>query len=290
MNQTAAAPPKTAADPFAIGWREVKQVLDDGSTKVEQVPLTLEDALHPREGDTIVQNTFHDRDWVYLREVAHNRVAADPTALVLSDCKVLWSDGVHHSPDISVCFGVDDPDRFRSVFDVAAEGTLPQLIIEVVSPSTRDNDVVTKVEHYHRYKVPVFVIVDRKNEESPPELIGYQYAPRRYVRMTADDDGRLWLQSLAIYLGVRSDRVVAYDGDTDRELGDYVAVCAELEAAESRLAEEERARRAAESRASAAESRASAAELAAAADRTQVEALQARLRELESRPNGTGES
>ena len=65
-----------------------------------------------------------------------------PTALVLGDCKVLWPDGVHHSPDVAVYLGVREVQDYYSQFDVAAEGVRPRLIIEIVSPNTRENDVV----------------------------------------------------------------------------------------------------------------------------------------------------
>src|SRR5947208_2757229 len=101
------SPPST--DPFAIGWRDIPRQLPDGSTVWDQIPLTLEDALHPQEGDVIVMNSAHNRDWRYLQNVLEGRFADDPTALVLGDCKVLWEDGVHHSPDVAVIFGVRKP-------------------------------------------------------------------------------------------------------------------------------------------------------------------------------------
>src|SRR5438067_10536636 len=123
MTPTAPATPPVSppADPYAIGWREVRRQLPDGHTVVEQVPLTLQDALHPQEGDVIVMNTAHNRDWRYLQDVFERRVAGDPHALVLGDCKVLWEDGVHHSPDLAVIFGVREVRDFYSQFDVAAE-------------------------------------------------------------------------------------------------------------------------------------------------------------------------
>jgi Uma2 family endonuclease len=257
---TPSPPTPPAADPFAIGWREVARVQPDGSTVWVQVPLTLEDALHPQEGDTIVQNTSHDRDWAYLRDVLRSRVADDPHALVLSDCKILWPDGVHHSPDLAVILGVPEVRDFYSQFDVAAEGVRPRLIVEVVSPTTRVNDVEAKFAAYHRYRVPLYVIVDREGEEGPPTLRGYLRTPRSYQPLPLED-GRLWLEPVGIYLGVRNDRVVAYDGETDQELGDYTAVSRAL-ADEQARAEVERQR--------------------AEAERRRAEAAEARIRQLEA--------
>jgi Uma2 family endonuclease len=283
-------------DPFRIGWREVRRELPDGRTVVEQVPLTLEDALHPQEGDVIVMNTAHNRDWRYLQDVFERRLAGDPHALVLGDCKVLWEDGVHHSPDLAVILGVRAVRESYSQFDVAAEGVRPRLIVEVVSPSTRVNDVETKVGHYHHYRVPLYVIVDRTGDDSPPQLIGYQYTRRQYLPMPVGDDGQLWLEPLGMSLGVRGDRVVAYSGETGQELGDYVAVSAALDAAQTRADVERQRADAAEQQAAAERQRAEVAEHRADAERQRAEAerqradterqraeaAEARLRQLEA--------
>jgi colicin import membrane protein len=275
-------PPVPAADRFAIGWRDVKHTNPDGTTTWEQVPLTLEDALHPQEGDTIVQHTHHDRDWAYLRDILRSRVAHDPHALVLSDCKVLWEDGVHHSPDLAVILGLGEVRDFYSQFDVAAEGVRPALILEVVSPTTRVNDVATKVDHYHRYRVPLYVIIDREGDEGPPRLLGYERRPRQYRKIALEDDGRLWLEPVGIYLGVRDDRVVVYDGETGAELGDYAAVSAAL-AAEQQRADTERQRAdAAELQAATEQQRAEIETLRAEAQQQRATAAEVRVQQLEA--------
>jgi Uma2 family endonuclease len=270
MNSTAPAAvlPRPAADPFAIGWRDIPHTLPDGTTTWERVPLTLEDALHPQEGDTLVENSAHNRDCRYLQDVFEQRLADDRTALVLGDCKVLWDDGVHHSPDIAVILGVRAVQGYYGQFDVRAEGVRPRLIIEVVSPNTRVNDVVTKLADYHHYRVPLYVIVDREGDDSPPRLLGYERTPRRYRPIPLEDDGRLWLEPFGVYLGVRDDRVVVYDGATDRELGDYTAV--------SRALADEQAQSQAERQ------RADAEKQRADAERQRADAAEARVRQLEA--------
>jgi Uma2 family endonuclease len=271
MNPTAPAPsvpPRPVADPFAIGWRDVPYTLPNGTTAWKKVPLTLEDALHPQEGDTLVENSAHNRDCRYLQDVFERRLADDRTALVLGDCKVLWEDGVHHSPDIAVIRGVQGVRESYSQFDVQAEGARPRLIIEVVSPNTRVNDVVTKLADYHHYQVSLYVVVDREDEDSPLRLLGYERTPRRYRPIALEEDGRLWLEPLGVYLGVRDNRVVVYDGKTDQELGDYTAV--------SRALADEQARAEAERQ------RAEAERQRADTERQRAEAAEARVRQLEA--------
>ena len=61
------------------------------------------------------------------------------------------------------------------------EGVRPRLIIEVSSPDSRVNDVVTKVDHYYRAGVPYYVIAyqgfhvfnARSLEAFQPEARGY---------------------------------------------------------------------------------------------------------------------
>jgi len=53
---------------------------------MELVPLTLEDALHPEDGDHIVHSDSHDDDLNYLKNVFKSLLADDSQAVVLSDC------------------------------------------------------------------------------------------------------------------------------------------------------------------------------------------------------------
>jgi hypothetical protein len=233
-------------DYLRYGWRYVKQTGPNGKVEYDRVPLTLEDLLHPQYGDIMPHNSAHDEDRFYLFGVAKRQLAGDPTSLVLCDVLVNWDvPGLRpHSPDLSIIFGVRRREKLWTCFDVAAEGTRPRMLIEIVSPNYRDNDVVTKVEHYHIARVPLYVIVDRRLEEGPVSLIGYQYAPQKYQEMQLDAQGRLWLEPLRVWLGTRGNRVVCFDGSTGQELGDYTQVSQEVErlhqdltAAETRIRE-----------------------------------------------------
>lgn len=90
MSTVSSAPlppvPPPSADPFRYGWRYVKRTLPDGKEDFEQVPLTLEDVLHPELGDVMPQTTPHGWDRIYLVEVLERALAADPHALVRVVC------------------------------------------------------------------------------------------------------------------------------------------------------------------------------------------------------------
>ena len=86
---SASEPP--APDPFQYGWRFVKVKRPDGEVEVEQVPLTLEDVLFPEVGDFIVHTVGHNSDVNYLYNVFSARLASNPAAVVLGDCRTDWN-------------------------------------------------------------------------------------------------------------------------------------------------------------------------------------------------------
>jgi len=205
----------------------------DGTETFDQVPLTLEDVLFPEEGDFIVQTDWHASDWVYLRDVFKSQLTGDSMALVLSDCRVDWNlPGVRPlGPDVAVFLGVRRR-RNWSTFNLAAEGALPALVVEVTSPDTRKNDVGPKVKYYHRAKVPVYLIADatERDEKRHLKLIGYEYAPRGYKRIKPDAQGRIYLEAVRLWIGVTRDRpgglerLACFDSETGEELGDYTTM------------------------------------------------------------------
>ncbi|MGQ9827641.1 MAG: Uma2 family endonuclease, partial [Roseiflexus sp.] len=95
------------ADPFRYGWRLVPRPTPDNPQYLEQVPLTLEDVLHPEVGDFIVHSDFHETDRMYLTAVLRARLEPSGLAIVLSDVRIAWDipDLRAHGPDVMVIPG-----------------------------------------------------------------------------------------------------------------------------------------------------------------------------------------
>lgn len=238
--------PKTWKERFPYGWRYVRKVGPDGKETFDEVPLTLEDVLHPREGDVIPENTLQQRDRDYLFDVLNTRRGRLRRCRIFSDCLINWGvPGMRaHSPDVSAFENVADLERNWGTFPVQDQGADPLLAIELVSPDTRRNDVEIKVEHYHRARVPVYVIVDQKKEDGPRTLHGYRWTQRRYVPMRPDRQGRLPLKAFGVRLGLVDNRVVCYDAETDEPISDYTQLTQALESSQARVRElEEKLRR-----------------------------------------------
>ncbi len=120
---------------FRYGWRYVRTTRPDGTEGFDQVPLTLEDVLHPELGDTIPEGNAHDDDLSYLKSVFRVQLRDDPTAVVLSRCLVDFNipDVKRLARDIAVFLGVRRRNGWSS-FDVAEEGARAALLARRVEP------------------------------------------------------------------------------------------------------------------------------------------------------------
>jgi Uma2 family endonuclease len=233
---------------FRFGYRLRKCTLPDGSTEYEQVPLTVEDVLHPEPDDVIPVRPQHAIDCRYLVSVLRVRAAAElasqPIVYVSDDHLVDW--GVpgqrDTSPDVAVFAGLrQEVGPLDGTFDLKASSGRCVLVIEVVSPDQRrENDVVHKVREYYQAGVPLYVIVDQEREDAPRYIRGFRWRSTGWEQLASDEQGLL-LEPLELYLGLKEGRVVLYDAQTGRELGDYERITRELEQADRRIAEQDQA-------------------------------------------------
>jgi Uma2 family endonuclease len=253
---------------FDYGYRDVYVKGQSGREVWKRLPLTLEDVLHPQEGDVHMLGEPHSDDCTYLRTVLKARRVGRRSVVVLTDCGIYWDiPGLrHHSPDVAVIFGVRQLKAWET-FHVAEEGVWPSLIIEITSPKSRVNDVKTKVTQYAQAGVPYYVIADQRQAGGRRRLhlISYRLESGVYqnVPLVAN---RAWLEPVNLWLAVAvnpdtgADRVALIDPKTDAEIGDYTAISQALEAEATARAAEATARAAAEARAAEAEARMRAAE------------------------------
>jgi colicin import membrane protein len=166
---------------------------------------------------------------------------------VFSDLEVVWdtTDIRPHSPDVTVVLGVRVRDRRWRSFSVAAEGVRPCLLIEVTSPSTRQNDLETKVAQYFRLGVPFYAIVDETTPWDPESrglrLLGYRAGPNEYESLPLDDEGRLWLEPVGLWLAIEDDSPVCRTPD-GRRLENFTELAESRDEAEAARDEAEAAR------------------------------------------------
>jgi colicin import membrane protein len=291
--------PVTSASGFLYGWRYVRRQQPDGEIELEQVALTLEDVLHPQEGDVIPERPVHEIDRRYIASVLQSRPLGEPITHLTSDCLIDWGiPGLrNHSPDIAVFEELrEPPDLNAGTFHLAEYGGRCVLAIEVVSPHTRVNDVIHKLAQYHRARVSLYVIIDQEREDGPRTLQGHRHTPAGYVPLPLDAQGRLPLDPLGLFLCLRDGRAVCQDAVSGKELGDYTQITRELEEADRQVErlkqdietsvlqsrEDRLAREAMERREKDHMQARDAAEQEARAQTQAREAAEARIRELEA--------
>jgi colicin import membrane protein len=255
--------PPLQETPF-YGRRYLRRRDADGRETLEEVPLTLEDLLYPQEGDEIPMRPQHQIECAYLANVLRARYAEDPSVAVLSDCLIDWgvAEQRNHQPDVSVFRDVrTPPDPQEGTFHLTTSGGRVVLVIEVVSPDCRDNDVVRKPEDYHRLDIPLYVLIDQQREHGPRQLHGYRWTPAGYEELPLDAGGRLFVEPVGLLLALEDGWIACYDARSEMRIGDYQEISQALQ-------EEASARR--------------AAEQYAAAEHARAETFEQRLRELEA--------
>jgi Uma2 family endonuclease len=116
-------------------------------------------------------------------------------------------------PDVFWVGGVD-PDRERKVWIAWEEGgRLPDVIFEMLSPSTAKKDRTEKRDLYARtFRTAEYFLYEPETHK----LEGLRLADRFYQPIQPDENGRLWSEQLEVFVGLWQDSVLG------RQKADYV--------------------------------------------------------------------
>jgi Uma2 family endonuclease len=145
-------------------------------------------------------------------------------------------------PDIFWVGGVD-PDRERRVWISWEEGgRLPDVIVELLSPSTARKDRTEKRDLYARvFRTAEYFLCD----PDTGTLEGLRLAERFYQPIPPDENGRFWSEQLGVFFGLWHGAVEEKKGDWVRLFrpdGSLVPTEAEAERQRADAAEAELAR------------------------------------------------
>jgi Uma2 family endonuclease len=236
------------------GWRYKRVTLADGREVSYMVPLTSEDFLNPQEDDVWPQSPLHARITDDLTFMLRTRYT-NTNIVVFHDLIINWGiPGLANpSPDISVIPGLpvyrlqDD----ISTFYVQQEGTKPVLIIEVVSPWYRQEDLVDKVGIYEQAGVHEYVIFDFFSPHNPERgtTLVYRLIDGRYQQQLPDENGFYDCETVDLRVGLEGgERLVLEDRQTGKRLQTLEEVIAARRKAEARAEAEAARAEAAEAR------------------------------------------
>ncbi len=76
------------------------------------------------------------------------------------------------APDVFVCFGVEN--KLRRTFKTWEEGVFPQIVFEIASDSTFENDLGGKRLEYARLGVEEYYLLDPEREYLPSPLMAFR--------------------------------------------------------------------------------------------------------------------
>jgi len=135
----------------------------------------------------------------------------------------------HVSPDVMVVKGL--PQRDRDNYLLWEEGRAPNVVIEVTSESTREEDLQDKLEIYRdEIGVAEYFLFDPRAEYLNPSLQGRRLRRGRYQSI-APVAGRLPSQELGLHLEADCSRLRFYDPAGKRWLPTPQEACREKDAA-----------------------------------------------------------
>jgi colicin import membrane protein len=231
------APPPDP-DPFRYGWRIVVDKINERTLKV---PLTLEDVLHPQEGDFIVNSDIHHLIVAYLRGGLRLEFDGRKGWVVLGDTRVDWQSryGWVHGPDLALFSGFKGGwTEHDGTFFVKRTKSKSELVMEVTSSTTRGNDYGLKLREYFLVGVPRYIIIDvpDSKDRGAIQLFGYKAGKTQFEPWAPDDKGRLFLGVADLWLSCAGMEVFLEDR-AGRRLPGYVESVRRYTAAEQRIHE-----------------------------------------------------
>lgn len=121
----------------------------------------------------------------------------------------------HVSPDVFMVRGIPkETTPARRRYLVWEEGKPPEVVIELTSESTREEDIDDKFDIYRdKLRVKEYFLFDPYAEYLEPQLRGYRLRKGQYVRIRAVK-GRLPSQVLGLHLEPDREQLRLYDPDT----------------------------------------------------------------------------
>ena len=90
------------------------------------------------------------------------------------------------APDIFVCFGVEN--KLRRVFKTWNEGVFPQVVFEIASETTFENDLGGKRLDYARLGVEEYYLLDPERDYLPSPLMAFRRDTGKLLSVNVDNN------------------------------------------------------------------------------------------------------
>ncbi len=250
-------------------------------------PSPAEEVHYPdSDGSFLLQNFTHSEQLVYASEALRRHFHSARVALAV-DAALYWEQGNNRAvlaPDLMVTLNHEL--QGDKTYQSWIEGRLPDFVLEVVSPSSTDNDKKLKKSAYERLGIPEYFLYDPDADQPAERLLGYRLDKRsgQYgAPLQPGSDGAVETPALGVSLRAEGSRLIIRNTATGEDYRPspelqrrFGEVRLQREQAEARADQAEGERDAQKARAEQAEARAAREAL----QREQTEAENRRLKEL----------
>jgi len=213
------------------------------TTAVLAQPKEIDEIDYPEsDGKPVAETPIHFNAIVSAYQHFEDRYRDDPFVMVAANNFCYYKKGdasAQFSPDVYVVFGVPKKPP-RHVYKIWEEKEIPpRVIFEFSSRSTKDEDLIFKMNLYEKLGVKEYFLFDPENDYLKPPLQGYRLRGGRYRLIAAEPDGTLGCREmkLKVRIAMGGELLEFIDTETGEKL---------LSHEEARRAAEEKTRRAQE--------------------------------------------
>lgn len=193
------------------------------------------------DGKPLAETPLHRDNLARVIEMLRRHCADDQSVYISGNMFLYYVQGdgkKHLLPDVFVVRGIGN--RYRDRYFVWVEGKGPDIVIEMTSESTREEDLDHKFHLYQDVlRVPEYFLFDPEGEYLDPPLRGYRLVQGRYQPI-AEIEGRLQSEVLGLHLERDSKELRLFN----LRSGQWVPTAQEVEASlleEARRADRTRA-------------------------------------------------
>ena len=161
---------------------KILKVFDDESFEEEvYFPTQIEEDM----GET----SRHIKLILLLFSLLDNYFSQNADVCVAADLIVYFDENNPRkwfAPDVFVCFGVEKKER--RTFKTWEEGVFPQVVFEIASDSTFENDLGGKRLNYARLGVEEYYLLDPEREYLPSPLMAFRREAGRLVSADVENN------------------------------------------------------------------------------------------------------
>jgi len=169
------------------------------------------------DGEPMAETDTHRKQMMYLLDALEDHFRDDPNVYVAGNLFVYYQEGDPGrvvAPDVFVVKGV--PKRDRRIYQVWKEDKGPDVVFELTSRGTRQEDLGPKKGTYEMLGVEEYFIFDPLGEYLEPRLVGFRLAKWGYRPIEGEEP--LVSRVLGLELRVEGEMLRLVDPATGEKL------------------------------------------------------------------------